>query len=258
MIKENLRDNELHDQIAIITGGGSGIGRSTALLMAEKGYKIVIVGRRLYNLEKVQAEVEQGGAEILVIQEDINNYQAGNKIVKKTMDRFARIDILINNAGVPGEGVLLHNLDDKLWNEILNTNLTAAFRLIKAVMPIFMTQKTGHIINISSLAAHLAMAKMGAYASSKAGLLALTRSIALDYQSYGIRCNSICPGTIITEMTKSVLKNLYHFNDFDKFEAIPNIGRAVDIAKVITFLCSPDASFINGASIILDGGQGKI
>lgn len=258
MINERNTTEKSNDQVVIITGGGSGIGRSTAILLAKRNYKIVIVGRTLAKLMEVSGEAEKEGAEILTIQEDINNPDAGKNIINRTIDRFYRIDILINNAGVPGEGLLLHNVDDDLWSEIINTNLTGAFQLIRAILPTFISQRSGNIINIASVAASTAMTRMGAYAASKAGLVALSRSIAHDYSSYGIRCNSICPGTILTDMTRSVLKNANSGVDSCQSTSNMNIGSPLEVAKVIAFLCSSDSSFINGSSIVIDGGKFKI
>lgn len=258
MINEKNSIEKSNDQVVIITGGGSGIGRSTAILLAKRKYKIVIVGRRLANLMEVSGEAEKEGAKILTIQEDINNPDAAENIISKTIDRFCRIDILINNAGVPGEGLLLHNVEDNLWFEIINTNLTGVFKLIRAVLPTFISQRSGNIINIASVAASIAMSQMGAYAASKAGLVALSRSIAHDYSSFGIRCNSICPGTILTDMTRSVLRKANSGVDSCQSVSNMNIGSPLEVAKVIAFLCSSDSSFINGSSLVIDGGKFKI
>ena len=254
----DLKYKNPNKDVVIITGGGSGIGRSTAILLARKGYKTVIVGRNISNLLEVEKEVKEEGAEILVIQADINDPSAANGIVYKTLERFLKLDILINNAGVPGEGSLLHSVDDEIWSEIMNTNLTAAFRLIRAALLVFMSQKSGNIINVSSIAANVAMTNMAIYSCSKAGLSALTRSIALDYASYGIRCNSVLPGTIITDMTRSVLNKTDYSNLNNQGTTNKYIGSPEDIAQVIAFLCSKDSSFINGSSLIADGGKFKI
>lgn len=258
MTKKPSGTKELNDRVVVITGGGSGIGKSTAVLLATKGYKTVIVGRNISNLKSTVSEVEKDGHEMMFIQKDINDPASGDFIIKSVIERFSRIDILVNNAGVPGEGVFLHEVGDNLWFEIINTNLTAAFRLIRAVLPVFIEQRSGNIINVASIAANVAMAKMGAYAVSKSGLLALTRAVAHDYSDYGVRCNSINPGATITDMTKSSLKNI-NFKEVEHEEyAGQQVGMPLQIARVIAFLCSPDSIHVNGTTLVVDGGQGGI
>jgi meso-butanediol dehydrogenase/(S,S)-butanediol dehydrogenase/diacetyl reductase len=243
------------DQVIIITGGGSGIGRATSDLFADKHVKLVLVGRRRELLERAARAAVDRGSEALALAYDLTDSDAASKVVRQARHRFGRVDVLVNNAGVPGEGVPLHEVSDALWNELCETNLAAAFRMCRAVLPIFLEQHRGVILNVASTAALVAMRNMAVYGATKAGLLALTRAVARDYGPLGVRCNAVCPGTTATPMTKNVLDLSRRRAAIVRGIPLQRVAQPREIATAIVHLCGDDSSYVNGAVLTVDGGQ---
>ncbi len=241
--------------VAIVTGAGTGIGRATAELLAESGAGLVLVGRRRPMLEETAELMAAAGAEAVIISCDLTESESPELIVRQTLERFGEVHVLVNNAGVPGEGIPLHEVRDVLWEEILGTNLTAAFRMCRAVLPSLVEQGRGVIVNVSSTAAHVAMPRMAAYSAAKAGLLALTRSIASDYGSKGVRCNAVCPGPTRTPMTANVLDQPERHAALTRGIPLGRVAEPAEIARTIVMLCGETSSYINGAVLTVDGGQ---
>ena len=237
-------------QVAIITGAGSGIGLATARQLADMGMAIVGVGRDPAKL----AELEQaiGNPERLAtISVDIAADDAPQRIVALALERFGGVDFLINNAGL-GKPKPLHETDDEMLDYFLGVMLRAPFRLAREVLP---HMKPGSaIINVTSTFAVIGGMRGGAYSAAKGGLSALTLHIACQYGASGIRSNNVAPGVTMTEMVRE------RFND-ETFRRInvettpyPRLGEVDDIASTIAFLCSPGGEFINGQTIVVDGG----
>lgn len=243
------------DLVVILTGGGSGIGRATSDLLAAKGASLVLVGRRREPLERAARAAVEMGAEALVLACDLADSASAPNVVRQARDRFEHIDILVNNAAVPGEGVPLHEVSDELWDEICETNLTAPFRMCRALLPIFVEQGRGTIVNVSSTAALVSMTHMAAYSAAKSGLLALTKAVALDYGPMGVRCNAVCPGITATPMTANVLSSPKQNTALSLGIPLRRIAEAREIAGAILFLCSHEASYVNGTVLTVDGGQ---
>jgi len=192
----------LEGKIAIITGGGSGIGQGVALALANEGCKIVLCGRRQDKVTESIKLIEESGGKGLGIQADVSQALDVDRLVKTTLETFGRVDILINNAGIGGGG-LIHNHDVAAWNRIMDVNLCGAFLMSRAVLPIMRTKQDGHIINISSESGLNHYLGDGAYGVSKHAINALGEYIQRENQSKNIRVNSICPGMVITEMTEN-------------------------------------------------------
>jgi NAD(P)-dependent dehydrogenase (short-subunit alcohol dehydrogenase family) len=242
-------------RVIIITGGGTGIGRATSVLFATKREKLVLVGRRRELLEvAAQAAIDQG-AEAMALACDLTDSNSASMVVRQTRDRFGRIDVLVNNAGVPGEGVPLHEVSDDLWNEIYETNVAAAFRMCRATLPVFVEQQRGVVLNVASTAALTAMTGMAVYGIAKAGLLALTRSVARDYGPHGIRCNAVCPGITATPMTENVLGPPESHAAIVRGVPLRRVAQPREIANAIVYLCGDDSSYVNGTVLTVDGGQ---
>lgn len=193
---------ELSGKTALITGGGTGIGRGVALALAEKGCNVGVCGRRKEPLEEVLGVVQARGGRGLALVADVSQEDDIEKMVKSTLDEFGQIDILINNAGIGGGGYI-HNHDLHTWDRVMAINLRGPFLTSRAVLPMMREQKGGHIINISSESGLEYYQGNGAYGVSKHALNALGEFIQRENQDYGIRVDTICPGMVITEMTEN-------------------------------------------------------
>jgi len=237
-------------QVAIVTGASSGIGFGTAVKLAEAGMAIVATGRdakKLAELEKAIGDPQR----IATLAVDLTADAAPKQLVDFTLSRYGRIDFLVNNAGV-GSPKPLHETDDEMLDYFLNLMLRAPFRLARDVIQ---HMKPGSaIINVTSTFAVIGGRRGGAYSAAKGGLQALTLHMACQYGAQGIRCNAVAPGVTVTPMTESRLDDPL-FKRIN-VEMTPNtrLGTVEDIASTIAFLCSPGGSFINGQTIVVDGG----
>jgi len=193
--------NQLEGQVAIITGGGTGIGRGIALALAGEGARLVICGRRKGRLQETLAAIREAGGEGLAVQADVSQQADVERVVGKAMESFGSIDILVNNAGIGGEdSVHEHGVAD--WDQVMAVNLRGPFLMARTVLPSMRRQRRGHIINISSESGLEYYEGSGAYGVSKHALNALGEYIQRENQELGIRVNTICPGMVVTEMTE--------------------------------------------------------
>jgi len=240
----------LKDKTAIITGGGSGIGLSTAHAFYKEGAKVVLFGRRKDKLEKAAEEI---GSYVLPIQGDMNKKDDLDRLINETLDKFEGIDILVNNAGI-FNGAPLHEISDSQWDALMDINIRSVFQLTKRVLPIMMAQKKGSIIHISSILGLIAVPQVAAYNVSKGALNQFSRSVAVEYGSYGIRSNSICPGLIETDMTADLMQDDSLMQEWSKEYPIGRFGKPDDIASACLYLASDESSFVTGAVLPVDGG----
>ncbi len=194
--------NRLQGKIAIVTGGGSGIGRGVALALAEEGSKVVVCGRRLNRLDEAVEAIRNQGGEALALQADISNEADVKRLVQLTLETYDHIDILINNAGVDG-GTSAHQLDAAEWDRIMSINLRGVFLATRYVLPHMRLQRSGHIINISSESGLEYYTGDAAYGTSKHALNAFGEYVQRENQDLNIRVNTICPGMVVTEMTEN-------------------------------------------------------
>jgi 3-oxoacyl-[acyl-carrier protein] reductase len=193
--------NQLKGQVAVVTGGGTGIGRGIALALAGEGVRPVICGRRVGRLEETVAMIQEAGGEGLAVQADVSKQADVERVVAKAVESFGSIEILINNAGIGGgDSIHEHELAD--WDQVMAVNLRGPFLMARAVLPIMRRQRRGHIINISSESGLEYYDGSGAYGVSKHALNALGEYIQRENQELGIRVNTICPGMVVTEMTE--------------------------------------------------------
>ncbi|MBS5112183.1 MAG: 3-oxoacyl-[acyl-carrier-protein] reductase [Coprobacillus cateniformis] len=241
------------NKVAVITGAARGIGKAIALKFASQGYHVVINYRG--SEEKANAVKEQCitlGVEALTYQGDVSHYQEMEDMMKAVMEKFGRIDVLVNNSGITKDQLLL-KMDSESFMDVIDVNLKGTFNTIKAVSRIMMKQKSGVIINMSSVIGEIGNAGQANYAASKAGVLGLTKSIAKEFAPRHIRVNAIAPGFIATDMT-DVLNEQTKENIL---QAIPlkSLGEAEDVANVAYFLASDDAKYITGQVINVDGGM---
>ena len=240
----------LKDKIAIITGGGSGIGLSTARAFCKEGAKVILFGRQK---EKLISAANELGDSALIVQGDMTKNDDLDQLINNTLKKFKGIDILVNSAGL-FNGAPLHEISDSQWDEMMDINIRSVFQLTRRVLPIMMDQKSGSIIHISSILGLIAVPEVAAYNVSKGALNQFSRSIAVEYGSYGIRSNSICPGLIETDMTADLMNDASLMQEWSKEYPIGRFGKPEDVASACLFLASDESSFITGTVLPVDGG----
>jgi NAD(P)-dependent dehydrogenase (short-subunit alcohol dehydrogenase family) len=237
-------------QVAIVTGATGGIGFGCATKLAEMGMAVLATGRNEQRLAELATAI--GAAErIATVAVDLTDDEAPRRIVETAVERWGHIDFLINNAGV-GNPTPLHGTDDETLDYFLNVMLRAPFRLAREVLPHM--QPGSAIINITSTFAVVGGLRGGPYSAAKGGLTALTTHIACQYGSHGIRCNAVAPGVIQTAMTEERLQDSRFRRMNTEMTPHQRLGTVDDVASTVAFLCSPGGSFINGQTIVVDGG----
>ncbi len=237
----------LEGQVAIVTGGGGGIGKATCLTFAREGADIVIPEVNIANAEAAAAEIQALGRKCKVIETDVSNGESVRAMVRQTLEAFGRIDILVNNAGIFSY-TRIDACTEEEWDRMMAVNLKGPFLCAQAVMETMKTQRAGRIINLGSLAGQVGgIVASAPYSASKAGVMCLTKSLARVLGEYGITVNSIAPGVAATEMAK---------NHPDMTDQIP-LGRVADaseIASAILFLASEEGRYLTGATLDVNGG----
>ena len=248
---------QLKDKVAIITGAGAGIGRACCLLFAAKGAKVIAVDLDPATLDSVAEEVRRAGGTILAIRADASRAADVERAVSAALESFATIHILFNNAGIVPHGKI-HQTSEVDWDRTMAVNVKSMYLMSHAVVPIFLKQGGGVILNTSSATALRSVVDRAAYSASKGAVLALTKSMAIDYVRDGIRVNCLCPGTIDTP---SLHQRLAAFADpeearkqFVARQPMGRLGTAEEVAKAALFLVSDDARFVTGTAFSIDGG----
>jgi 3-oxoacyl-[acyl-carrier protein] reductase len=244
--------SQLANHIAVVTGAGRGIGRAIALKFAQEGADVVVVSRTQENSEKVAAEIRALGRKAWAFAVDVADSAAVTAAVEKILAETPKIDILVNNAGVTRDGLIMR-MSDEDWDIVLNTNLKGAFLLTKAFFRVFAKQRSGRIINITSVIGLIGNPGQANYAASKAGLIGLTQSTARELASRGVTVNAIAPGFIETDMT-SVLNPALKESILKQIPA-GKFGRAEDIANAALFLANPASGYVTGQVLTVDGGM---
>ena len=244
--------SQLANQIALVTGAGRGIGRAIALKFACEGADVVCVSRTQENSDKVAGEIRALGHKAWAFAVDVADSSAVSAAAEKILAEAGKVDILVNNAGVTRDGLLMR-MSDADWDAVLNTNLKGAFLVTKAFSRAFIKQRSGRIINVSSVIGLIGNAGQCNYAASKAGLIGFTQSAARELASRGITVNAIAPGFIETDMT-SVLKEEMR-TALLKQIPLGRFGQADDIAGAALFLAGPAARYVTGQVLTVDGGM---
>jgi 3-oxoacyl-[acyl-carrier protein] reductase len=241
------------NQVAVVTGAGRGIGHAIALRLAKEGARVASVSRTEANAQKTADEMNAGRADAAkAYAVDVADQAAVQKAAAQIFEDFGRVDILVNNAGVTRDGLSMRmSLDD--WDTVLNTNLKGAFNFIQAVMRPMIKQRSGRIINISSIAGLIGNAGQANYAASKAGLIGLTKTLARELASRGITVNAVAPGLIETDMT-TVLSDEIRQGILQKVP-LGRLGEPEDIAGAVAYLASAEAKYITGQVLTVDGGM---
>jgi 3-oxoacyl-[acyl-carrier protein] reductase len=246
-------EKSLVDMVALVTGASRGIGRSAVLKLAGAGAKVIInyQGNEEAAQETLRLVNEIGGSGKLV-KADVTNSEQVDALIKNTMDSYGRIDILVNNAGITRDGLLMR-MKDEDWEKVINTNLTGVFNCTRAVVRPMMKQRSGKIINISSVVGINGNLGQVNYSAAKAGIIGLTKSTAKELASRGIMVNAIAPGFIRTDMTDKLTEDAK--TEIASRIPLGRLGNPDDIANLITFLAGPYSDYITGQVIAVDGGM---
>ncbi|NLL52824.1 MAG: 3-oxoacyl-[acyl-carrier-protein] reductase [Peptococcaceae bacterium] len=241
------------NKTALVTGASRGIGRAIALALAEEGAAIVInyVNNRSL-AEEVVREIEESGGKALAVCADVSNFEEAGALVGKAKELFGSVDILVNNAGVTKDGLIMRMTEED-FDRVLEVNLKGAFNCCRHVVPLMVKQRSGRIINITSIVGLVGNAGQANYAASKAGLIGLTKSLAKEIGSRGITVNAVAPGFIETDMTSGLNEKMKE--DAKENIALKKLGTPVDIANAVCFLASEKAAYITGQVISVDGGM---
>jgi NAD(P)-dependent dehydrogenase (short-subunit alcohol dehydrogenase family) len=247
------------NKVVIVTGGGGGIGRAVCHKFAEAGAQVVVVGRTLSKVEAVAAEITERGKRAIAMAADVSSEVDVMRVIQGTLDLFSRIDVMINNAAVCPQ-VRLAEMSLEEWNGVIMNNLTSVFLFCRGVIPPMLEQGGGVIVNVSSVHALATLDGYSAYSASKAGIVGLTRALALDYAKQNIRANTVLPGAVQTPMLEGSVKNLGTpreaiMKQWDESQPIGRVGQPEEIAAVVMFAASPDNSFMTGATLVADGGM---
>jgi len=242
----------LKDKVSIVTGGARGIGKAIALKLAKEGSNIAICDVNEEVLQAAKKEIESTGRQALTDKVDVTNLQDVQKFTQKVLDKFGKIDILINNAGITRDGLLVR-MNDADWDAVLNVNLKGTFNCAKQVAKTMMKQRAGRIINIASIIGIVGNAGQANYAASKGGVIALTKSIAKELAARNVTVNAIAPGFIQTDMTDKLPEDVK--NSIMKQIPLNKLGTVEDVANVALFLVSDASSYITGQVVQVDGGM---
>lgn len=242
----------LENKVALITGGARGIGREIALLFAKEGADIVVWDINMQEAQKTVLDIETLGRRSSAGEVDVRDYKKVEEALNKILDKFTKVDILVNNAGITKDNLLLR-MSEAEWDAVLDVNLKGTFNCIKAVSKVMLKQRSGKIINIASIIGIVGNAGQANYSASKAGIIALTKTAAKELAGRNINVNAVAPGFIQTEMTARLPEDLKQ----NMLKQIPlsKFGSPVDVAQVCLFLASPEASYITGQTIVVDGGM---
>lgn len=252
-MKKGVKYMRLKDKVAIITGAGSGIGRAIAFAFIEEGARVVVADWSEKGGKETVGQIKNKNGEAIFIKTDVSKTNDVEQLVKACLDKFGRVDILINNAGIY-KACNLHEMTEENWDKIIDINLKSVFLGSKRVISEMLKHGKGKIVNIASIAGLVGFAQSGAYCASKGGIIALTKAMALDYAPKKINANCICPGVIKTAMTKDMIGDPATKQFLESSTPYPRLGEPDDIAMAAVYLASDESDFVNGEILIVDGG----
>ena len=242
----------LKDKVAVVTGASQGIGRDTALALAEAGAKLAVAARNEDKLAALVNEISSAGGEAFAVKMDVADLEQVKAGFKQIVENFGRLDILVNNAAVTRDGLAMRMKQDD-WEAVVRTNLTGAHLCIQQVLPVMMKARAGRIINISSVVAQSGNAGQANYVAAKAGLIGLTKAIAIEIASRGITVNAVAPGFIETPMTDVLPDKVKE--ELKTRIPLGRMGSPRDVAAAIVFLASDEAGYITGHVLNVNGGM---
>lgn len=247
-----MNEMNLNGKTALVTGAAQGIGRDIALGLAKDGADVAICDVNLEAAQKTAADIEAMGRKSLALKTNVASSDDVNAMVEQTMQKFGRIDVLVNNAGITRDGLILR-MKDEDWDLVLSINLKGAFLCTKAALKHMTKQRSGTIINIASIVGAMGNAGQANYVASKAGLIGLTKTIAREYANRNVTANAVAPGFIDTAMTKALSEQVR--TDLAKQIPLGRLGSSEDVANAVRFLASPAAAYITGQVIHVNGGM---
>lgn len=241
----------VENRVTIITGAGSGIGREAAILFAKEGAKIVVADMNEKGGEEVVEVIKKNGGEAFFARLDVTNREQARQVVRDTLARYGKVDVLINNAGIIQDALAL-KMTEEQWDKVINVNLKGAFNCIQAVVEQMINQGSGVIINTSSIVALFGNIGQVNYVASKAGLIGMTKTLAKELGRKGIRVNAVAPGFITTPMTAAVPDKILEM--MKEKTPLRMLGEPKDVAYAYLYLASDEAKMVNGAVLSVDGG----
>jgi NAD(P)-dependent dehydrogenase (short-subunit alcohol dehydrogenase family) len=254
---------KLQDKVAVVTGGGRGIGKEIALSLAHEGAYLLVSGRQRDVLEQTVAEIEKLGGRALLTVTDVSNEAQVKQMIDTAIQSFGKVDILVNNAGIAGPTAPVNNLSQEDWDHVIAVNLTGAFLCARAVIPQMIERRAGKIINISSVAGKMAYALRSPYAASKWGMLGLSASLAQELGAHNIQVNAICPGPTAGDRMQAVISGRARemgvpYEEVEKaYVAGTALKRMVDpkhVAAAVVFFCSDEGNSITGEALEISAG----
>jgi 3-oxoacyl-[acyl-carrier protein] reductase len=240
------------NKVAIVTGASRGIGRQIVLMLAREGAKVVFsYSKSVAEAESLMQETGKLGVRAIGLQIDVRDFEKTKELIEKAKSEFGGLDILVNNAGITRDKAMMMMTREE-WLEVLDTNLNGYFNVTRNAIVTFLKQKSGNIVNITSVSGIIGLARQTNYAASKAGIIGLTKSLAREVAAYGIRVNAVAPGFIATDMLSGLKQE---FKD-KMLENIPlsRLGSAEDVSRAVKFLLSDASSYITGQVLVVDGG----
>jgi len=245
----------MKDRVALVTGGSSGIGRATSLAFAEAGAKVVIADVDSIGGEKSVCKIKELGGEALFVRADVSQAKDVESLIQHIIKTYGRLDCAHNNAGIEGDVAKTNECSEENWDKVINTNLKSVWLCMKYEIPEMVRQRYGIIVNTSSVYGMVGSERgMPAYVASKHGIIGLTKTAALEYADSGIRINAVCAGAVDTPFRdRLVIKTKGGYDDSERYP-IGRIAEPREIANTVTWLCSDEASFITGSTIVIDGG----
>ncbi len=245
----------LNGKVAVVTGGNAGIGEAIAVTFAREGASVVMTGRRKEELDRVARAIERDNGRAIGVAGSVTDDEHVQSVVRRGIEAFGGLHILVNNAGIGDFGKRIHEIDDATWHRVLDVNLTGVFRMTRAAVPEFLKRGGGSIVNISSVASLVGIPLLPAYAASKGALDALTRAMAIDYALDKIRCNVINPGLIATPMAAPLLADEQRAALVLADYPMRRPGRPEDVAMMAVYLASDESNWVTGATFPIDGGR---
>jgi NAD(P)-dependent dehydrogenase (short-subunit alcohol dehydrogenase family) len=248
---------QLENKVALVTGGSSGIGRTSAMVFAREGAKVVVADIDVRGGEETASIIKEAGGDAIFIKTNVSKATEVEKLVSKTVDNYGRVDCAFNNAGILG--VLFTSITDDTeqnWNRVIKINLKGIWLCMKYEISQMLKQGGGVIVNSSSVAGLAGSPTGPAYIASKHGVVGLTRAASVEYAQEGIRINAVCPGWINTPMTESYTHDDHHFQTrIIALHPIGRVGTSEEVAETVVWLCSDAASFVTGHAMVVDGGR---